>query len=198
MTRMGDLLALAAAALALSSTASAAETEESEASELRSVVESEDFSALWVRVSARAWSDERFKEELLANPARALEEHFNYRVPPGARLVVVEGRPGQPATSELTVRIPRRPRNGRGRIPALFASSEPWGEVLARAWSDERFKEELLANPARALEEHFNYRVPPGVRLRVVEGRPGQPAASTLKVTLSPTPAPFRVPCCFC
>ncbi|MDC3962614.1 hypothetical protein [Polyangium jinanense] len=197
-------MALAAAAFALSSPASALEAEEREAPEEESVAEFEaaieDFSLLWTRVSSRAWSDARFKQELLANPARALETHFNFRVPRGASLEIVEGRPGQPVTSELMVTIPRRPASGPAVVPDLFASSEPWGRVVTKAWSDARFKQELLANPARALATHFNYRVPRGVRLTVVEGRPGQPAASRLKVTLPPTPTigPYGIPRAFC
>ncbi|MDI3286586.1 hypothetical protein [Polyangium sp. 15x6] len=199
MTRKCDLWALAAAALALSSTASAAETEESEASER--VTESEpvgDFSVLWGRVVIKAWSDEAFKRELLEDPARALEAHFNYKLPPGARLVIVEGQPGQPATSTLTVTLP--PRSDPDAIAALSGHSELWRRVSTEIGANEAFERDLLADPARALEANFNYRLPPGARLQVVKGQPGQPPTSTLTVTLPPMPQ-FALPCfpaCFC
>src|SRR5262245_31048302 len=45
---------------------------------------------------------------------------------------------------------------------------ERWGQVVARAWTDEAFKQRLLADPAAALQEH-GLAVPPGVTVRVVE-----------------------------
>ncbi|MDI3291373.1 BMA_0021/BMA_0022 family TOMM bacteriocin [Polyangium sp. 15x6] len=117
MTRKGDLVALAAVALALSSTASAAETEEREAPEGESATESEpvsDFSELWVRVITKAWNDETFKRELLADPAKALEAHFNYQLPPDVQLEIVESQPRQPAVYKIT--LPAMPARA-GRYP---------------------------------------------------------------------------------
>jgi len=195
MRRKCDIWALAVAALALSSTASASEAEEREASESSSITESEsvaDFTELWVRAASKAWSDRTFKQELLADPARALETHFNYEVPRGARLAIVEGRPGQAVTTTLTVTIPVRPTHGPAAVPALFAPSSLWSRVITKAWRDRTFKRALLADPEKALLEYFNYGVPPDMHLRIVEGRPGQRAASELRVTLPPRPGGAR------
>jgi hypothetical protein len=43
-----------------------------------------------------------------------------------------------------------------------------WGQIVARAWADQGFKQRLLADPAAALKEH-GVGVPPGVQVRVVE-----------------------------
>ena len=43
-----------------------------------------------------------------------------------------------------------------------------WGQVVARAWSDEGFKRRLLAEPATVLREQ-GLELPAGLELRVVE-----------------------------
>ena len=42
------------------------------------------------------------------------------------------------------------------------------GKIVARAWADETFKRQLIANPAKTLQEE-GVEVPPGVEVRVVE-----------------------------
>ena len=43
-----------------------------------------------------------------------------------------------------------------------------WGQVVARAWRDEAFKQRLQADPAGVLREH-GIAVPAGQQVRVVE-----------------------------
>jgi hypothetical protein len=43
-----------------------------------------------------------------------------------------------------------------------------WGQIVARAWRDEAFRQRLLAQPAAVLAEH-GLEAPPGVQVRVVE-----------------------------
>ena len=43
-----------------------------------------------------------------------------------------------------------------------------WGQIVAKAWTDEAFKRRLLAEPAAVLAKH-GMDVPPGVQFRVVE-----------------------------
>jgi hypothetical protein len=43
-----------------------------------------------------------------------------------------------------------------------------WGKVVARAWSDEGFKKQLLANPIEVLKEN-GIDLPPEVAVKVVE-----------------------------
>lgn len=54
---------------------------------------------------------------------------------------------------------------------------------MAKAWSDEAFKERLLKEPARVLAEN-GIEVPPGVEVRVVEN-----TADVTYLTLPPKPA---------
>ncbi|MDC0744796.1 BMA_0021/BMA_0022 family TOMM bacteriocin [Polyangium mundeleinium] len=120
MKTRGDLWALVAVALALSST-STSETQGKEVPEGDSVTNAEPidhFSELWVYVITKAWNDETFKQELLANPAQALETHFNYKVPPEVHLEIVESQPGHPAPYKLTVTLPAKPALVREPRPA--------------------------------------------------------------------------------
>ena len=47
----------------------------------------QDFEKEWAKVVAKAWSDARFKERLLRNPAEALKE-LGIQVPPGIKLEI--------------------------------------------------------------------------------------------------------------
>ena len=47
-------------------------------------------------------------------------------------------------------------------------SEELWGKVVARTWSDAAFKEQLLADPAKALKE-YGIAFPEGVTVKVME-----------------------------
>jgi Nitrile hydratase, alpha chain len=58
-----------------------------------------------------------------------------------------------------------------------------WGQVVARAWSDEDFKRRLLADPRAVLAEH-GIDVPDDVEVRVVEDTP-----RVRHFTLPPSPA---------
>jgi len=105
--KRSELLTLGAAAVALSVAGLARASAEADFACAR-LAEAErraedDFSEIWVKVVAKAWDDERFKKELLENPAKAIREHFNYEVPPQVQLEIVEQRPRQPAKFKLTL-----------------------------------------------------------------------------------------------
>jgi hypothetical protein len=71
--------------------------------------------------------------------------------------------------------------------PRRREQARKWGQVVARAWSDEAFKRRLLAEPGAVLREQ-GMDVPPGVEVRVVENTdtlihlplPPKPAAGEL------------------
>lgn len=46
--------------------------------------------------------------------------------------------------------------------------SKLWGQIVAKAWSDETFKKRLLAEPAVVLKEH-GVEVQPGYQVKIVE-----------------------------
>ncbi len=50
----------------------------------------------------------------------------------------------------------------------LQAYAKQYGQVVARAWADDAFKQRLLADPAAVLQAE-GITVPPGVELRAVE-----------------------------
>ena len=52
----------------------------------------EEFSAAWERIVAQAWSDDGFKQRLLAQPGSVFSD-FGISTPPGATVRVVENTP---------------------------------------------------------------------------------------------------------
>jgi hypothetical protein len=58
-----------------------------------------------------------------------------------------------------------------------------WGQVVARAWTDEGFKQRLLADPKAALAEQ-GLAVPAGVAVQVHEATP-----AVLHLVLPPPPS---------
>ena len=62
------------------------------------------------------------------------------------------------------------------------------GQVVAKAWQDEGFKQRLVANPKTVLGEH-GLAVPAGVTVRVVED-----TADTFHLVLPPKPASGELP----
>jgi hypothetical protein len=61
--------------------------------------------------------------------------------------------------------------------------AKQWGQLVARTWSDEAFKQRLLATPAPALAEQ-GIPVPPGLEVRVHENTP-----ALVHLALPPKPA---------
>jgi hypothetical protein len=49
-----------------------------------------------------------------------------------------------------------------------IAWEETWGKLVARAWTDDSFRQQLLADPAAVLKEN-GVPVPAGLQVRVVE-----------------------------
>lgn len=58
-----------------------------------------------------------------------------------------------------------------------------WGQIVAKAWTDESFKQRLLADPHAVLKEQ-GLAAPAGVQLRVVENTSQQ-----IYLVLPPKPA---------
>jgi hypothetical protein len=63
------------------------------------------------------------------------------------------------------------------------AQQKKMGQIIAKAWSDEGFKQQLLTNPAAALKAE-GVEIPAGVAVRVVEN-----TATTFHLVLPPKPA---------
>jgi Nitrile hydratase, alpha chain len=47
-------------------------------------------------------------------------------------------------------------------------NEKQWAQIVAKAWSDDKFKQRLLADPVAVLKEH-GLNSPPGLQVKVVE-----------------------------
>lgn len=54
--------------------------------------------------------------------------------------------------------------------PQMQEHARTYAQIVATAWSDDAFKQRLLASPAAVLQEH-GIDVPEGTEVRVVEGQ---------------------------
>jgi hypothetical protein len=63
-----------------------------------------------------------------------------------------------------------RPASSRSNSepPVKPEGSKRWGQVIAQAWTDDKFKKRLIDNPSKVLKEQ-GVTVPAGVEFRVVE-----------------------------
>ena len=137
----------------------------------------------YAQVVTRTWQDEAFKQRLLGNPQAVLQEH-GLVVPAGKAVRVVEDTaetvhlvlPAKLAGELSAERLARGA--GQGQEPA-----RQMGQVLARAWQDEPFKQRLVADPRAVLREQ-GIVVPSGQAVRVVEN-----TAETVHLVLPPKPA---------
>ena len=66
--------------------------------------------------------------------------------------------------------------------PRQQEQAKQWGQVVARAWSDETFKQRLLSDPQAVLTEAGLF-VPPNLTVQVHEATPTQ-----LHLVLPPPP----------
>src|SRR5207248_2437979 len=57
--------------------------------------------------------------------------------------------------------------------PQRQEQTKQWGQVVARAWSDETFKQRLLADPQAVLAE-AGMAIPPNIAMQVHEATPTQ------------------------
>ncbi len=65
-----------------------------------------------------------------------------------------------------------------------------WPQCVARAWQDSQFREALKRDPVRTLQESYQFTVPAGVRLQIVESDEVAQAAQPdlLRMVLPPVP----------
>jgi hypothetical protein len=50
---------------------------------------------------------------------------------------------------------------------------ELWSQITARAWADDSFKQQLLADPKAVIQAETGIEIPAGFKLSVVEEQPG-------------------------
>ncbi len=141
----------------------------------------QEYAKQWGQLVARTWSDEAFKQRLLAEPAAVLAEQ-GIEVPPGMEVRVHENTP-----TAVHVALPPAlsgELSDEQRDQAQLAlAGQRYGQLAARAWGDAAFKARLLAEPAAALAEQ-GIEYPPGVEVRVHESTP-----TLVHLALPPKPA---------
>jgi hypothetical protein len=112
------------------------------------MAERESLENKYDRLVATAWSDEAFKQQLIADPLGSFHR-FGIEFPPGKQVRVVEDKadmvhyilPAKPsAADDWTSRV-------NGGLPDWYQ------QIVSRAWSDAGFKQRLLADPATAARE---------------------------------------------
>ena len=131
----------------------------------------------WEPIVGRAWEDDEFKKQLLANPAAVLKEH-GVEAMPGVRIRVLEN-----SESIVHLTVPTKPDTPPTREEVATAAADsyldnqPWGaeiiHLVVRAASDDGLKTRLIANPAAVMQEN-GLEVPPGLEIRVVENTDNQ------------------------
>ncbi len=65
-----------------------------------------------------------------------------------------------------------------------------WPQCVARAWQDAQFRETLKRDPANTLREAFQFNIPEGIHLQVVDADEELQAqqANTLRMIIPPIP----------
>jgi hypothetical protein len=126
----------------------------------------------WEPIVGRAWEDDEFKKQLLANPTAVLKEH-GVEAMPGVRIRVLEN-----SASIVHLTVPTKPDTPPTREEVASAAADSyldnqlWGaeiiHLVVRAASDDGLKTRLMANPAAVMQEN-GLEVPAGLEIRVVE-----------------------------
>jgi hypothetical protein len=120
------------------------------------------------QIVTRAWEDEAFKQELLSDPKPAIEQATGEKLPEGLIVRVVQETPESrflllPSPSEVTPEMLEQLRQGEAGAFSL---------VIARSLEDEAFKQQLISDPNRVIEQELGISIPPSVQLQVLEQEP--------------------------
>jgi hypothetical protein len=137
----------------------------------------------YAQVVAKAWEDDAYKQVLVADPLTVLKAH-GVPLPAGKAVRMVEDTaetlhvilPTKPAGELSDEQLARRAAQAQGRARTV-------GQLLIKAWEDPAFKQRLVADPRRVLQEH-GLPLPPGKAVRVVED-----SADTVHLILPLKPA---------
>lgn len=122
-----------------------------------------------VSIIAKAWKDDAFKQALLANPKAAIEQELGTALPEEITLRVVEAQP-----DVLYIRLPETPASAESTsVEALTESLSSTegpaiGQVIAKAWKDEAFKQSFLSDPKATLAQEFGTPLPDNLSIEVL------------------------------
>ncbi len=140
---------------------------------------------LEVHLITRAFKDEGFRQELLANSKAVVEKELGTKLLEEFKINILEE-----TETTLYMVLPSNPYEGLSE-PELQASLGITYEdvaqwvleqqrnalldeassvgVIARAWKDEAFKQELLCSPKAVIEEEWGTAIPADIEIRVFE-----------------------------
>lgn len=139
---------------------------------------------LEAQLIARSFEDEAFKKELLANPKAVVEKELGTKLPEGIEIKVLEetettlymvlpsntyeglSEPDLMASLGMTLEDVARWVLEQQRNTLLDETSSV--AMIARAWKDEAFKQELLRNPKAVIEKECGSKIPEGVEIQVL------------------------------
>lgn len=140
---------------------------------------------LETQLIARSFEDERFKQELLTNPKVVVEKEIGTALPEGLEIKVIEE-----TETTLYMVIPKNPYEGLAEselktdLGLTLDEVARWVyeqqanvlleetssvAVITKSWTDQAFKQELLANPKAVIEKEFGKNIPEGVEIHVLE-----------------------------
>lgn len=130
---------------------------------------------LEVHLITRALKNEEFKQELLANPKTVVEQELGTKLPEGIQIKVLE----ETETTMYLV-LPSNPYEGMSESELKTSLGMTYEDValwvlerqrnalldeassvrlMARAWRDETFKQELLHNPIMGIEQELGEKI---------------------------------------
>lgn len=128
----------------------------------------------------RAWKDDEFRARLLREPKAAIKEECKIELPSDFDVRVVEM-----TESYLPVVIPEpSPAQKSASVDAIAADFTPadgeqparardemlrQARLLAGAWNDEGFRQELVRAPRQVLERELGVQIPEGVHVETLE-----------------------------
>jgi len=140
---------------------------------------------LEIHLITRAFKDEEFRRELLANPKAVVEKELGTKLREDIKIQVLEE-----TETTLYMVLPSNPYEGltepelQAALGMTYEDVAQWVleqqrntlldetgsvAVISRAWKDEAFKQELLCFPKTVIEKEWGTPIPTDIELRVFE-----------------------------
>ena len=112
---------------------------------------------------AKCWSDEGFKQKLLADPAAVLQAE-GMALPAGLSVKALEN-----TDTGFYLVIPAKPTGLSDEdLDKVAGGQEKMNQLFAKCWSDEGFKQKLLADPSAVLQAE-GMALPAGLSVKALE-----------------------------
>ncbi len=128
-------------------------------------------------IVTKAWKDEAFKKQFVANPRKVIQKEAGYEIPEGVTPEILEE-----TSKKIFFILPPKPakeigKKGLDDIEKIKKMKKPglqqYYTVLAlRSWLDEGFRKALVSDTRAAIQKEFGIQMPKDVSLEVVESDP--------------------------